>query len=211
MPNTLKLYVDSQFASPYAMSAFIALREKNVPFERITVDLNARENFSTSYAALSLTRRIPTLMHDGFSLSESSAITEYVDEVFSGAALYPKGAQQKARARQIQAWLRSDLMPIRQERPTEILFYAPIKTPLSQSAQEACKKLFDIASELLRFSSENIFDEWCIADVDLSLMLNRLVLNGDPVPENLAKYADHQWARASVQEWVNQKRPSLQA
>jgi len=37
-------------------------------------------------------------------------------------------------------------------------------------------------------------------------MLNRLVLNGDPVPEKLAAYARHQWQRPSVLSWVNQER-----
>ena len=32
----------------------------------------------------------------------------------------------------------------------------------------------------------------CIADVDLALMLNRLVLNGDEVPTRLATYAQRQ-------------------
>lgn len=210
MTTDLQLYVDAQYASPYAMSAFVALREKRISFEVTAVDLGARENLNESYAAISLTRRVPTLVHNDFSLSESSAITEYIDEMFSGVDLYPKGVQQKARARQVQAWLRSDLMSIRQERSTEVIFYAPTMSPLSQQAQEACSKLFAVGNELLQSSKVNLFDEWCIADVDLSLMLNRLILNGDHVPENLAKYARHQWERPSVQEWVNQKRPPLQ-
>ena len=37
--NTLRLYLDAQFASPYAMSAFVALSEKGLSFEVTTVDL----------------------------------------------------------------------------------------------------------------------------------------------------------------------------
>ncbi|MFP3186860.1 MAG: glutathione S-transferase, partial [Paraburkholderia sp.] len=34
MPSTnLRLYADAQYASPYAMSVFVALQEKGVPFE----------------------------------------------------------------------------------------------------------------------------------------------------------------------------------
>jgi glutathione S-transferase len=40
-------------------------------------------------------------------------------------------------------------------------------------------------------------------------MLNRLVLNGDAVPEHLAVYAARQWQRPSVQLWVIQQRPPL--
>ena len=208
-PSNLLLYVDAQFASPYAMSVFVALHEKTLPFKITTVDLAADANHEAHFAATSLTRRVPTLVHDGFALSESSAIAEYLHEVFPGAPLYPAEPHSRARARQVQAWLRSDLMPIRQERSTEVVFYRPTQSPLSIEARAAAEKLFSAAESLLPENSENLFGQWCVADVDLALMLNRLVLNGDPVPERLAAYARRQWQRPSVQLWVNQRRPVL--
>lgn len=205
----LLLYVDAQFASPYAMSAFVALNEKQLPFELKTVDLSANANHEASYAETSLTRRVPTLVHDDFALSESSAITEYVDAVFEGVPLYPTEVRTRARARQVQAWLRSDLMPIRQERSTEVVFYGAKKPPLSLAAQAAAEKLFSVAEALVPPGGENLFGQWSIADADLAVMLNRLVLNGDEVPERLATYARRQWQRPSVQLWVNQTRPPL--
>lgn len=207
--RNLRLYVDAQYASPYAMSSFVALQEKGLSFEIATVDLAANAHHAVGFVAMSLTRRVPTLLHDNFSLSESSAISEYVNEVFPGTPLYPTEPHNKARARQVQAWLRSDLMPIRQERSTEVVFYGPTNTPLSPAARESAEKLFFAAESLLKVGFENLFDQWSIADVDLALMLNRLVLNGDPVPERLAAYAKRQWQRPTVQLWVNQRRPPL--
>ena len=208
-PENFLLYVDARFVSPYAMSVFVALHEKGLPFEIATLDLAAKANQEPHFVATSLTRRVPTLVHNGFSLSESSAICEYLDEVFPGTPLYPAESHNRARARQIQAWLRSDLMPIRQQRPTEVVFYGPAKSPLSAEALASAEKLFSVAESLLPANAENLFNEWCIADVDLALMLNRLVLNGDQVPARLATYAQRQWQRPSVQLWVNQKRPPL--
>jgi glutathione S-transferase len=207
--ESLRLYVDAQFASPYAMSAFVALHEKGLPFEIVTVDLATSENQAAGFASMSLTRRVPTLLHGDFSLSESSAITEYVDDLFSSTPLYPVDPRNKARARQVQAWLRSDLMPIRQERSTEVVFYGAKKPPLSSAARESAQKLFSAAESLLPLGSANLCDQWSIADVDLALMLNRLVMNGDSVPERLAAYAKQQWLRPTVQLWVNQMRPPL--
>lgn len=205
----LRLYADAQYASPYAMSAFVALHEKALPFELITLDLGEQENLKPEYASTSLTRRVPTLVHGEFSVSESSAISEYLDDVFPGAALYPRDAQSRARARQVQAWLRSDLMPIRQERTTEVVFYRPVQTPLSEGAQAAAQKLYAAAESLLSHGQQYLFGGWSIADVDLAVMLNRLVLNGDAVPQGLADYARHQWQRPSVQLWTGMKRPPL--
>lgn len=207
--NDLRLYVDAQFASPYAMSAFVALSEMGLSFEVSTVNLVANENRESSFARRSLTQRVPTLRHGSFYLSESSAITEYLDESFSGVALYPAEPRSRARARQVQAWLRSDLMPIRQERSTEVVFYGSKAGPLSAAALEAAEKLFLAAEALLPTDSEHLFSQWSIADVDLALMLNRLVLHGDPVPQRLTTYASRQWRRPTVQKWVNQRRPAL--
>lgn len=203
------LYVDAQYVSPYAMSVFVALTEKAVPFQIETVDLGRNENRHSAYTDVSLTQRVPTLVHGGFSLSESSAITEYLDETLGGTPLYPKEPRARARAREIQAWLRSDLMPIRRERSTEVVFYGRKGTPLTADAQAAAAKLFSAASALLANGSGNVLGTWCIADLDLALMLNRLIMHGDPVPPPLAAYAERQWARSSVQLWVKRERPPL--
>lgn len=191
------------------MSAFVTLHEKGLPFDIKMLNLAAQENKEPSFAAASLTRRVPTLVHNDFSLSESSAISEYLDELFPEPPVYPRDLRARARARQVQAWLRSDLMPIRQERSTEVLFYKPTDVPLSADASASAEKLFAAAGALLSNNALNLFGEWCIADTDLALMLNRLVLNGDSVPERLAVYARHQWQRPSVQLWVNRERPML--
>lgn len=206
------LYVDSQFVSPYAMSAFVALLEKRIPFELRTLDLSAGATRELAYARTSLTQRVPTLVDGDFALSESSAIAEYLDEVYPGPSLYPTEPKSRARARQVQAWLRSDLMPLRQERSTDVVFYSPVSEPLSAGGQAAAQKLFAAATELLAHGGDCLFSQWSIADVDLALMLNRLVLNGDAVPHMLARYARLQWERPSIQSWVQKKRkPRLAA
>ena len=100
----LKLYVGADFVSAFAMSAFVALKEKQLSFELVTLDLKARDNYQASYRDLSLTCKIPTLIHQGFALSESSAIAEYLEEVAPGHnRLLPLDIKQRARARQLQA------------------------------------------------------------------------------------------------------------
>jgi glutathione S-transferase len=207
---TMLLYADSRFTSPYAMSVFVALTEKRIAFDIRTVDIDAGANNDPDYARTSLTQRVPTLIDGGFALSESSAIAEYLDEAFPHPPLFPSDRQMRARARQVQAWLRSDFMPIRQERPTPTIFYSrPVLTPLSSAAQASSRKLCDAASELLGHGGADLFGDWSIADVDLALMLNRLIMNGDQVPPPLVGYAKAQWERPSVQGWVRRQRPSL--
>ena len=207
--SRLRLYVDSQLTSPYAMSAFVVLREKGIEFEMIPLDLDASENQSEGYACLSQTLRVPTLVRGDFALSESSAITEYLEDVFTQPPVYPQDLMQHAKARQVQAWVRSDLLPIRQERSTLVVFYGLKSNPLSPAAESAARKLCGAAQTLLADSPEYLFGQWSIADVDLALMLNRLIFNGDSVPPALVEYAQRQWQRPTVQEWVKLQRPPM--
>ena len=188
---------------------YVTLLEKGIAFATERLDLAARQHQEAAYRQQSLTARVPTLVHEGFTLSESSAISEYLEDVFappSYAAVYPQDAQLRARARQVQAWLRSDLIPIRNERGTDTVFIQPTATPLSAAAREAADKLFWVAEQLLPARAGHLFGNWCIADSDLAVMLNRLIMNGDAVPERLKAYAARQWQRPSVQQWVQQQR-----
>lgn len=201
----ITLWSDADYFSPYVMSVYVALAEKGLPFALKTIDLSRGENRQPEWQGYGLTRRVPVLEVDGFELSESSAITEYLEECFAPPEwerIYPLDLQKRARARQIQAWLRSDLMPIREERSTDVVFAGVKKPALSETAQRAASQLMDTATSLLAHGNQNLFGEWCIADSDLALMLNRLVLNGDDVPQQLVDYASFQWQRASVQRYV---------
>ncbi|VVO10179.1 glutathione transferase [Pseudomonas fluorescens] len=202
-----KLYVGADFVSAFAMSACVALKEKQLSFELVTLDLKARENYQASYRDVSLTCKIPTLVHNGFALSESSAIAEYLDEVVPGHhPLFPLGIKQRARARQLQAWLRSDLLVIRKERPADLIYFGKKDNPLSDEALAAVGRLFFVADRLLEEGADHLFGDWSIADTDLAIMLNRLLANGDQVPARLAAYVRRQWDRDSVQAWMDMER-----
>ncbi|CZW71908.1 glutathione transferase [Enterobacter hormaechei] len=201
----ITLWSDANFFSPYVMSVYVALAEKGLTFSLKTVDLDSGEHLKPQWQGYALTRRVPVLEIDGFELSESSAIDEYLEDCFAPPEwerIYPHDLQKRARARQIQAWLRSDLVPIRTERSTDVVFAGVKKPALSEEGLSSARKLIDTASSLLSQGNPNLFGEWCIADTDLALMLNRLILNGDDVPQLLVDYATFQWQRASVQRYL---------
>ena len=199
------LYVDTRHMSPYAMSAYVALVEKAVPFELRLIDVYSEELRTGDYAQRSLTCRVPMLSHGDYHLSESSAIAEYLDDLLPPPgyrALYPSQVRERARARQLQAWLRSDLMALREARPTTSVFGAPLTTDLPAAAEQDALRLCRVAEQLLTREAATLFGEWSIADTDLALMLQRLLNNGHAVPERLATYVRGQWQRPSVQAWL---------
>jgi glutathione S-transferase len=201
------LYCESHWDSPFVFTAFVALMEKGLPFQTKVLDLGAGQQKEAAFQELSLTARVPTIEHDGFWLSESTAIVEYLDEFMPPPAprLLPADLNDRARARQLLGWLRSDLAALRRERPSSSLFFQPASAPLGEAAESDARKLVRIANQLLS-SGPTLFDAFSIADADLAFAMMRLIANGDPVPERLQAYVRGIWLRPSVQAYVNQPR-----
>ncbi|MDX2022910.1 MAG: glutathione transferase [Deltaproteobacteria bacterium] len=203
--SDLVLYGNKPLTSPYVMSVFVALAEKGLAFDFVQLSLDNGEHLTAGHIQLSLTNRVPTLVHEGFALSESSAITEYLEERFPPpqyARLYPADLHERARVRMVQALIRSDFLPIREERSTDTVFANVPPKPLSPVAAAAAERLHRIAGTLIQRSETFLASDFSIADVDLAMMLQRLLSNGDPVPPTLADYASRIWSRPSVLRWL---------
>jgi glutathione S-transferase len=203
----LLLVAEDRWTSPYVLAVWAALHVKKLAFEVREISLSAGEQRAPELHA-GLTARVPMLFHDDFVLSESSAIVEYLDEVFEGEPLLPTLPRERARARQVMHFIRSDLMPIREERSTETLFLGKPIAPLSPAAQDAAGKLFRAAAAVVAEApaADRLFSMPTIADVDLAMVLMRLIGNGDAVPEPLTKFATAVWARPYVQSFVQHVR-----
>jgi glutathione S-transferase len=85
--------------SVYNRIARLALAEKAVAYDR--VEVNPFADMPPEYLALHPFGRVPTLVHDGFVLYETGAITRYVDRTFAGPALQPGAPRALARMDQL--------------------------------------------------------------------------------------------------------------
>ena len=207
----LTLFAESLWISPYVFSSLVALREKKANFDVVEVGLFEGAQLRPEYSTPSVTGRVPSLQHGDFRLAESSAIAEYLDEVLPPphfARLLPQNLRDRARARQLMAWLRSDLAALRDDRATVTMFYKFRLKPLSGQALRDGERLLRVADQVVPASGGPVFGEWSLVDAELPFMLHRLLLNGDPVPERIAAYARAQWTRPSVREFVEHARPA---
>lgn len=212
---SLVLYGSEMWNSPYVLSCFVTLEEKRLPFETRLIALHRGAQHEAAYVDVSLTSRVPALVDGALTLSESSAIVEYLEDKYAPPEhprVLPAGLAERARARQIMAWVRSDVGPLRDERSTEFVFFEPAATPpltpLSDAGRRAADKVVRIASTLVPEDGGPLFGAWCIADTDLAMMLWRLSRTAHPLPTKLKTFADAQWARPSVQKFVTKPRPS---
>jgi glutathione S-transferase len=79
------------------------LAEKAVTWEGYHVDLQKMEQLKPEYLEINPKGVVPTVVHDGQVITESSIINEYVDEVFPGPKLMPADPFARAEAR---LWIR---------------------------------------------------------------------------------------------------------
>lgn len=82
-----------------AVKVRLALNEKGLDYENIIFDLRAGDQFKPDYLKLNPNAIIPTLVHDGVPIIESTVINEYLDEVFCEPTLRPRDPCARARMR----------------------------------------------------------------------------------------------------------------
>lgn len=90
---------------------------------------------------------------------------------------------------------------LRETRATEVVFHGAPAVPLNDAAQAAAAKLIRVAQTLLPDGQTQLFGAWTIADTELAVMLRRLAGDGE-LPDDLRAYADAQWQRPTVQQWL---------
>jgi glutathione S-transferase len=84
------------YLSPYVRKVLVVLLEKGIPYE---IDPIVPFLGDDRFGALSPLRRIPVLMDDRVTLSDSSVICQYLEDRYPTPALYPEDVALRARAR----------------------------------------------------------------------------------------------------------------
>lgn len=77
-------------SSVCAAKVRLALYEKEVKFDPIYLDILKGDQFDPDYMKLNPKAVVPTLVHNGHVLTESTLICEYIDEAFDGPSLMPE-------------------------------------------------------------------------------------------------------------------------
>lgn len=89
----------------------LCLKEKQVPFTYHYIDMGKREQFSPEFLKINPDGTIPAVVHDGFVMTESTPIMEYVDDVFDGPALRPVDPYWRWRMRQVMRYMDNIVAP----------------------------------------------------------------------------------------------------
>jgi glutathione S-transferase len=78
---------------------FLTLIEKGLPWTSEYIDLFNNEQYRPDYLKLNPKGVVPTLIHDGHAIIESTLICEYLDQTFPEPSLVPASAYERSQMR----------------------------------------------------------------------------------------------------------------
>lgn len=116
----------------------ITLRAKALDWQSITVDLFKAEQYDPKYLKLNPKGIVPTLVHDGKAIIESTLICEYLDDTFPEPRLIPAEPWLRTRMRLWSKAVDEGLF----EGVTEISFSAMFRERMRNMPQEVREKRF---------------------------------------------------------------------
>lgn len=130
-PASLELYHAA--ISTCSQKVRLVLAEKQLDWTGHAITFRTAEHLTPAYLKLNPNGVVPTLVHDGDPVIESSVICEYLDEVFPQISLRPDDLKARARMRAWRQYI--DEVPTPAIRPVSFnTFFVPIWQQMS--AQE---------------------------------------------------------------------------
>jgi glutathione S-transferase len=125
------------------MRTRIVLKEKNLPFDRILLDLPNKEQKQEWYLALNPYGKVPVLVEEGAWVYESALCNEYLEDKYPSPPLAPTAPAEKAHMRLWVDWCNSQFVP-----PVIGLIYENRK-PVAERSQEKIDQCKAKLNELL--------------------------------------------------------------
>jgi len=112
LSETVKLFGYYRSSSSYRVRIALELKGVDVTHVPVNIMPGVDAQKSSDYMALNPQGRVPFWVEEGFSLAQSNAIIEYIDETSDGSALLPESAQDRAYVRQLVNIICADVQPL---------------------------------------------------------------------------------------------------
>lgn len=111
---------------------FLTLIEKGLPWTSEYIDLFNNEQYRPDYLKLNPKGVVPTLIHDGHTIIESTLICEYLDQTFPEPSLVPASAYSRSQMRRWSKHIDEGVF----EATREISFSAMFRDKMRSMTQE---------------------------------------------------------------------------
>ena len=207
----MKLYIGNKNYSSWSMRPWVLARAMHIAFDEVMVRFDFGEpgsQFHSKLENVTPTGRVPVWMEDdGFAVWDSLAIIEHLADRHPEAAVWPRDARARSRARSLCAEMHTGFGTLRNHCPMNIEAYFLDEGRRLWAEHEGLRK--DVAridalwSEALAASGGPwLFGEFSAADAFYAPVAVRLSRFGLPVSAAAGAYIERLLAHAAVSDWV---------
>ena len=194
----LKFYYNSISAN--ARRVWVALLEKQIPFEPILVNLDG-DQFSDEFKLINPLQRVPVIIDNGLRVVESLAILDYLEAKYPTPSLMPTEPEAIATVRMIEMIAVNELQPCTIPL-TKLLVGLKVDAQIVETVRQRVTDIIDFYESLLDGHSYFVQNKITLADVVAGTLVPSLSHLGFPLDNypNLKKWSEQLEQRDSWQE-----------
>ena len=166
-----------------AIRVWVALLEKQIPFEPILVNLDD-EQFDDDFTAVNPLQRIPVIADNGFRVIESFSILDYLEAKYPARSLMPSQPEDVAKMRMVEMLAVNELQPTTTPFTRQLLGL-DVDDQKLETAKERVIPVMLFYEDLLGDLTYFVGEEITLADIVAGTMIPSLPMFGfslDPYP-----------------------------
>jgi len=170
----LKFYYNP--VSGNARRVWVALLEKQIPFELILVNLDG-DQFDNDFTAVNSLQRVPVIVDNGFRVIESLAILDYLEAKYPTRSLMPSNPENIATVRMV------EMVAVNELQLAMLLLTRPLvgldaDNQKLDAAKDRVVSVMQLYENLLGNHSYFVGEELTLADIVAGTLLPSLPLFG---------------------------------
>ncbi len=209
----MRLVIGAKFSSTWTMRGWLACRLSGLPFSAETLFLS-RPDSKAKLAQVSPTGLIPVLDHDGFLVTDTLAIAEYLWELAPGSDIWPADSPARAAARMSAAEMHASFAELRAAMPMNLVKRWPIANGIPSNAKLLGRPGVEAQVARVQESWRQTRAAWGeggpylfgarfnFADAMWAPMASRFRTYSVPLSPDAQAYADAVLAHPLVAEWI---------
>lgn len=207
----LQLITGNKNFSPSSLRPWLLLKEFNVPFTEIAIDLFKADS-AEKLGMYSPSLKVPVLIHNDIKVWDSLPICEYISETFLEDKAWPCHLKKKAAARSVVAELHSDFQHFKREWPMNCQLQ--VKMQPNDVLEREIARLDAIMYCCRRKYGDGgnyLFGRFSIADCFMAPAAISLRAYGAELSWKTNLYLDTLLDNSYMQWWLDQAHDELQA
>jgi glutathione S-transferase len=199
------LFIGNKCFSSWSLRPWLAMKQLKTPFDETVIRLRQPDT-KANIRALARSEKVPCLHHGRRVIWESTAILEYIAELFPEAHLWPKDPDARAIARSVSAEMHSGFAELRQEWGMNLRRKKTPK-PLEGAARDQAKRIEDYWRRLRAAYGQGgpfLFGHFTAADAMYAPVVSRFDTYGGTLSPDTRAYCDAILATDGMRQWYRE-------